>query len=72
MTIAEEIFEMVHALPEAQAREVLDFIAYLQSRKQAAQPEHRKAAIAQLARYRGRYRAGKFSRDEIYDRARLR
>ena len=63
MTTADKIFEAARTLPEMQAREVLDFIALLQQRQQMTQPESRRAAIAQLARYRGRYAAGKFSRE---------
>jgi uncharacterized protein (DUF433 family) len=30
----------------------------------------RRAALAELARFRGRFKAGKFSREELYDRER--
>jgi hypothetical protein len=33
MTTAERIFEEVRALPETQAREVLDFVSFLKSRR---------------------------------------
>ena len=35
-------------------------------------PAERWAAFAELARYRGRFKAVKFSRDELYDRACIR
>jgi len=72
MTIAETIFAEVRALPETQAREVLDFVAFLKSRQQATRNADRKSAFAELAKFRGRFKAGKFSRDELYDRASLR
>jgi hypothetical protein len=37
MTTAERIFEEVRALPETQAREVLDFVSFLKSRQTARQ-----------------------------------
>jgi hypothetical protein len=67
MTLAEKIFDEVRALPDPQARKVLDFIGFLKS----TQGNDRRAALAELARYRGRFKAEKFSRDELYARARL-
>lgn len=72
MTIAEKIFAEVSALPEAQAREVLDFVGFLKSKQPAHRLAERAAALAELARYRGRFKAVKFSRDELYDRAGVR
>jgi hypothetical protein len=66
MTLAEKIFAEVRALPETQAREVLDFVGFTDRLLE------RQAALAELARYRGRFKAEKFSRDELYDRASLR
>jgi hypothetical protein len=71
MTLAEKIFAEVRALPETQAREVLDFVGFLKS-KHVDRLLERQTALAELARYRGRFKAGKFSRDELYDRASLR
>jgi hypothetical protein len=71
MTLAEKIFDAVRALPETQAREVLDFVGFLKS-KHTDRLLERQAALAELARYRGRFKAEKFSRDELYDRASLR
>ena len=62
MTLAEKIFDEVRALPDTQAREVLDFIDSLKSK----QGTDRHAALAELARYRGRFKAEKFSRGELY------
>ena len=72
MTLAEKIFNEVRALPETQAREVLDFVGFLKSRRHTDRLIERKTALAELARYRGRFKAQKFSRDELYDRASLR
>jgi hypothetical protein len=72
MTIAEKIFAEVRALPERQAREVLDFVGFLKSKQNTNRLVERNAALAELARYRGRFKAAKFSRDELYDRASLR
>jgi hypothetical protein len=71
MTTAEKIFEAVRALPEIEARKVLDFVGFLKSKPTDSQTE-REAALAGLARYRGRFKAVRFSRDELYDRACLR
>lgn len=35
MSTAERIYELVKALPEAQAREVLDFVEFLQHKSQS-------------------------------------
>ena len=72
MTIADKIFAEVSALPDAQAREVLDFVGFLKSRQGSRRLAERAAALAELARYRGRFKAVKFSRDELYDRACIR
>jgi hypothetical protein len=72
MTLAEKIFAEVRALPETDAREVLDFVGSLKSKRRADRLVERNAALAELARYRGRFKAEKFSRDELYDRAGLR
>ncbi len=37
MTIAEQIYEQVKALPEPLAREVLDFVAFLRERRDGAE-----------------------------------
>jgi hypothetical protein len=72
MTIAEKIFAEVRELPDTQAREVLDFVGFLKSKQYTDRLAERKIALTELARYRGRFKAEKFSRDELYDRASLR
>jgi hypothetical protein len=72
MNTAEKIIQEVRTLPEAQAQEVLDFVGFLKSKQQAETSAARKAARAGLARFRGRFKAVKISRDELYDRACLR
>ena len=70
MTTAEKIIQELQALPEAQAREVLDFVSFLKSRQQSE--VERKSALERLARFRGRFKSVSFTRDELYDRASLR
>jgi hypothetical protein len=72
MNTAEKIIQEVQTLPEAQAREVLDFVGFLKSRQQTEKLAARKVALEGLTRFRGRFKAVKFSRDELYDRACLR
>jgi hypothetical protein len=72
MTLAEKIFAEVRALPETHARKVLDFVGVLKSTQHFDRILERQAALADLARYRGRFKAEKFSRDELHDRASLR
>jgi hypothetical protein len=62
MTTAERIFEEVRALPETQAREVLDFVSILKSR-QAAQRD-----MSAFDRFGAVY-DGRFNRDALHDRA---
>lgn len=68
MTTAEEILEAVRELPEPQAREVLDFITFLQrrNRRSASSPQ-----MVDFDRFGAVYQ-GPFHRDEIYDRKVLR
>ena len=67
MNTAERIFEEVRSPPEPAAREVLDFVDFLKSRAAPA-PDRKAQARAVLAKFRGRYKAGQFNRDELYDR----
>lgn len=60
MSAAEHIYNEVRTLPESQAREVLDFVVRLKTRRQAA--------LSTLAKYRGRFEAVKIERDKLYDR----
>ncbi len=66
MTLAEQIFAEVRALPDPQAREVLDFIGFLKSKQDSDRRADQQAALAELARYRGRFKAEKLSRDDLY------
>jgi hypothetical protein len=70
-TTAKLIHEAVKTLSEAEAREVLDFVEFLKT-KRAADEDRRKRALATLAKYRGRFKAVKFDREELYDRPCLR
>ena len=72
MTLADKIFAEVLALPDTQAREVLDFVGFLKSKQHFDRLHQRQAALAALARYRGRFKAERVSRDELHDRASLR
>ena len=68
MNIAERIFETVKTLPEQQAAEVLDFAEGLKVKQADEDRRRREQALATLAKYRGRFKAEKFNREECYDR----
>ena len=68
MNTAEKIFDEVKVLPETEAREVLDFVEYLKARREQKVVVQRDRALATLEKFRGRFKAGKFNRDECYDR----
>jgi spore coat polysaccharide biosynthesis protein SpsF (cytidylyltransferase family) len=72
MNIAEKIYETVKNLPAQQAGEVLSFAESLRAKQEAEEKERRTAALATLAKYRGRFQAEKFNRDECYDRPGIR
>lgn len=65
MTIAERIFEEVRALPETQAREVLDFVGFLKSQRKTGTSTQRD--MSAFDRFGAVY-DGRFNRDELYDR----
>jgi hypothetical protein len=69
MTTAEKILEEVRTLPEAQAREVLDFVAFLKTRL-----PRRKSTQQDVSAFDhfGAVYDGHFNRDELYDRKVLR
>lgn len=67
MGTAERIFAEVSQMPEPQAREVLDFVALLKGR-QVAELQKRTMALDILRKYRGRFQAVKFSREELHER----
>jgi len=68
MNIAERIYETVKTLPEHTATEVLDFAESLKAKQADDERIRRENALATLAKYRGRFKAGKFNREECYDR----
>lgn len=78
MNTVERIFEEVKALPEFQAREVLDFVGYLKTRRAAAdnadsapQTGNADADWAEFEKLAGAW-SGNFNRGECYDRPILR
>jgi hypothetical protein len=64
MTTAEKILAEVRTLPEAQAREVLDFVALLKSRLERSKSSQQDASA--FDRFGAVYE-GHFNRDELYD-----
>jgi len=74
MGIAERIYEVVKDLPEATAAEVLDYAETKRTRAaaMAAQTARRTAALALLDRHAGKFKAVRFNRAELHDRAGLR
>jgi Protein of unknown function (DUF2281) len=68
MTTAEKIIAELQTLPEAQAREVLDFLTFLKSRLQRSKSQH---DVSVFDRFGAVYE-GQFNRDELYDRKVLR
>ncbi len=68
MNIAERIYETVKTLPEHTACEVLSFAERLQAKQVEDQVARRKAALATLAKYQGRFKAEPFQREDCYDR----
>ena len=68
MNTVEKIFDEVKALPETEAKEVLDFVAHLKAKRGQKVAAQRERALATLEKLRGRFKADKFNRDECYDR----
>jgi hypothetical protein len=68
MTTAEQILAELRTLPEAQAREVLDFVAFLKSRLRNKSSQQDVSAFDRF----GSVYEGHFNRDELYDRKVLR
>lgn len=68
MNIAEQIYETVKTLPEQSACEVLDFAEKLKAKQVENEQARKEKALATLAKYRGRFKAEKFNREECYDR----
>lgn len=71
MGIAERIYEVVKDLPEATAAEVLDYAETKRTgaAEAAAQAARRTAALALLDKHAGKFKAVKYNRAELYDRA---
>jgi hypothetical protein len=65
MTTAEKIFEEVSALPETQAREVLDFVRSLKARQAGGKSVQ--TDMSAFDRFGAVY-DGPFDRDALYDR----
>ena len=70
MNTAEKVFEEVRALPEVQAREVLDFVGYLKS-KLAIQSKDKSGDMSEFNQYGAAFN-GEFNREECHDRKILR
>jgi hypothetical protein len=68
MNIAVRIYETVKTLPEHTASEVLNFAEGLKVKQAEDECIRRENALATLAKYCGRFKAGKFNREECYDR----
>jgi hypothetical protein len=68
MNIAERIYETVKTLPEHTASEVLDFAEGLKAKQVEEERTRKDHALATLKKYRGRFKSGKFNREECYDR----
>jgi hypothetical protein len=64
MNTIERICQEVSTLDELQAQEVLTFVRDLKAQLAV----RREAALATLAKYRGRVTQEKVERDELYDR----
>jgi len=74
MGIAERIYQVVKALSEAAAAEVLDYAEAkgTTTAADAVQVARRTAALALLDKHSGKFKAVKFNRADLYDRAGLR
>jgi hypothetical protein len=68
MSIADRIYETVKALTEPSACKVLDLAESLKAKQNGDDQAQKQAALATLIKYRGRFKAEKFNRDECYDR----
>jgi spore coat polysaccharide biosynthesis protein SpsF (cytidylyltransferase family) len=68
----ERIVHELRDLPEGEAREVLDFMAYLKAKRQEKDQQRRERALELLKKHRGRFRAVKVDREELHDRPGLR
>lgn len=69
MSTAEHIYNEVRSLPESQAREVLDFVAFLKTRYARANSSQQDMSV--FDRFGSVYEV-RVNRDELYDRKVLR
>jgi len=69
MNIVEKIYKEVTTMSESDAREVLDFVGYLKAKRSAKQTDA--GDLSEFDKF-GAVFAGKFNRDECYDRKVLR
>ena len=72
MGIADRIYDLVRALPEAEASKILRFAEELRFHSASVVPAKRQVDLALFRHYRGRYDGMKIDRDALYDRACLR
>lgn len=68
MGIADQIFELVKALPDAEATKILRFAEEIRSQSSPIAPAQRKVDLALFRQYRGRYDGVKINREALYDR----
>ncbi|MEI6065729.1 MAG: hypothetical protein WCP96_00175 [Methylococcaceae bacterium] len=68
MNIAERIYETVKTLPEQTACEMLHFAESLKAKQVEEERIRRENALATLTKYRVRFKADKFVREDCYDR----
>ena len=68
MNTLEKIVEEIHTLPETDAREVLDFVSYLKTKR--AQVRTEAMDMSEFDQF-GAMFDGNFNRDECYDRKAL-
>jgi hypothetical protein len=71
MGIAERIYEIVKQLPESTAAKVL---SYAKAKRAVTEVPlmNRATALSVLDKHAGKFKAEKFNRDDLYDRAILR
>ena len=72
MGIADRIYDLARALPEAEASKILRFAEELRSHGVSVAPAKRQVDLALFRQYRGRYDGMKIDRDALYDRAGVR
>jgi len=71
MGLAERLYELVRAMPEDKAAEVLDFAEHVKMRGALVTRAHRKINFTVFDQVKATYDSG-FNREEVYDRACLR